>query len=116
MSRRAPKLRLADYRLIPEPVTVAEWDATPGLREWIEQRIAAATDVESRWGATHRKILAAHPYSMIAGGRAGFGCDTCHVGEYGGTVDDGNCATILALAEGYGLEPADGAEVEVHRD
>ncbi|WP_329616500.1 hypothetical protein OG244_28640 [Streptomyces brevispora] len=147
-----------------ELVTVAEYDVTPGLHEWIEgeiqRREQTSRDHQQACGAweyddcvrevrdrlnsgtvatvyrkgagdfmalndpddalrrcaADRKILAAHPYSTVAGGRAGFGCDTCHQSEYGGTEDDGNCATILALAEAYGLEPADEDDVEVIRD
>ncbi|WP_405699063.1 DUF6221 family protein [Streptomyces sp. NBC_01383] len=143
-----------------ELVTVAEYDVTPGLHEWIEgeiqrqeqaalshgdgplweydETLLTVRDAQGGGAVAHvildgtgdhimlndpdaalrrctadRKILAAHPYSTVAGGRAGFGCDTCHQSEYGGTEDDGNCATILALAEAYGLEPAEETDVEV---
>ncbi|MFJ6363416.1 hypothetical protein ACIQIE_19830 [Streptomyces globisporus] len=34
---------------------------------------------------------------------AGFGCETCH--DWDGVPEGrGNCPTILALAEGYGLD------------
>jgi hypothetical protein len=65
-----------------------------------------------------RKILAAHPYTTTVinpncGPRnAGFGCETCH--DWDGVPEGrGNCDTILALAEGYGLDPAGDADVEV---
>ncbi|MFJ1648024.1 DUF6221 family protein [Streptomyces sp. NPDC088258] len=163
-----PKLRLADLRLIPEPATVAEWDVTPDLREWIEGEIqrqeeaahghsqpSGAWDFDScvrevrdkanggtvatayRHGtgefialndpadvlrrlAADRKILAAHPYTTnvinpsYGEHTAGFGCETCH--DWDGVPEGrGNCTTILALAEGYGLEPADDGDVEVIR-
>lgn len=174
MTRRAPKMRLT--RGPSEPVTVAEWDATPGLHAWIEgeirRREEAARDAtegpwsaehpEGRWGddpearligrgkilgtlsndynghlnadhielhgpdavlrrcAADRKILAAHPYTERAinpgygPSRAPFGCETCH--DWDGVPEArGNCDTILALAEGYGLEPVDETDVEVIR-
>jgi hypothetical protein len=115
------RLALGDLKHTPKsPVTVAEWDATPGLREWIEQQIAAAPEADARWSEAHRKILAAHPYTTRvinpAYGKhsAGFGCETCH--DWGGVPEGrGNCDTILALAEAYGLEPAGEADVEVIR-
>lgn len=67
--------------------------------------------------AADRKILAAHPYTtrVINPGygpqSAGFGCETCH--DWDGVPEGrGNCPTILALAEAYGLEPADETDVE----
>ncbi|MYR36380.1 hypothetical protein GTX14_04855 [Streptomyces sp. SID4944] len=70
--------------------------------------------MEDRWCAAHRKILEAHPYTnevvspIYRAKGADFGCVTCHVtaDEYGGTDTEGrgNCPTILALAEGYGLD------------
>jgi hypothetical protein len=151
------------------PVTVAEWDTTPGLHEWIEGEIkrleAAARDHQQACGswefdsfvhevrdrcnagtvaavyrdgtgqfimlndpdavlrrcAADRKILAAHPYTtrVVNPGygphTAGFGCETCH--DWDGVPEGrGNCATILALAEGYGLEPAGEDDVEVIRE
>ncbi|WP_406078765.1 hypothetical protein OG337_29140 [[Kitasatospora] papulosa] len=67
-----------------------------------------------------RKILAAHRYSTQVvnpsyGPRsAGFGCETCH--DWDGVPEGrGNCPTILALAEGYGLDDEDNADVEVIR-
>lgn len=167
MTRRAPKMSLT--RVSRTPVTVAEWDATPGLHEWIEGEIrrreqaahaaqracgsweydsfvhevrdrcnagTVATvplegpgefialngpDVELRRCASGRKILAAHPYTTrvvnpgYGAQSAGFGCETCH--DWDGVPEGrGNCATILALAEGYGLEPAGESDVEVVRD
>ncbi|MEU0991255.1 hypothetical protein [Streptomyces sp. NPDC005953] len=117
------KLRLADFLRVSDPDpdfdTVA-FDVTPGLHDWIgglldkAQAAAEIDSVEDRWCAAHRKILEAHPYTdevvsplyRVKG--ADFGCATCHVGadEYGdGHVEGrGNCATVLALAEGYGLD------------
>lgn len=172
MSRRTPrKLSLDAYRTKPELVTVAEYDVTPGLREWIKEEIDQREEVaqnhqqaDGRWEydsfvheirdldnagtvasvfregtgrfiemndpddalrrcASDRKILAAHPHAeatpdwAVAYGLPNppFACETCHIDEYyvsGG----GNCDTILALAEAYGLEPADKAEVEIVRD
>lgn len=150
MTRQLPKMHLARGPRVP--VTVAEYDVTPGLHEWIEgeikRREEAATPLvglgtcpdyghcqpecshevgvnESaailRWCAAHRKILTAHPYTTRVinpvDGRpsAGFGCETCH--DWDGVPEGrGNCATILALAEGYGLEPAGERDVEVIRD
>lgn len=163
MTRRAPKMRLARV-----PVTVAEWDVTPGLHEWIEGEIRRREEAARSHGegplweydgtllavrdatgggavahvflngtgdhimlndpdatlrrcAADRKILAAHPYTTrvinpVNGLQsAGFGCETCH--DWDGVPEGrGNCATILALAEGYGLEPADENDVEVVRD
>ncbi|WP_234341957.1 DUF6221 family protein [Streptomyces sp. NRRL F-4707] len=170
-------MRLANIARGPNvPVTVAEWDATPGLHEWIEgeirQREEAARDAtagpwfaehpEASWGeekdaeiigqgkllavlayernghlnadhialngpdyvlrrcAADRKILAAHPYTTdvlnpsYGPHTAGFGCETCHDWD-GITEGRGNCDTILALAEAYGLEPAGKTDVEVIR-
>lgn len=71
--------------------------------------------------AADRKILAAHPYTTrvvnpVDGSHtAGFGCETCH--DWDGVPEGrGNCATILALAEAYGLETASEADVEVVDD
>lgn len=57
--------------------------------------------------AADRKILAAHPYTtrVINPGcglqSAGFGCENCH--NWDGVPEGrGNCATVLALAEGWG--------------
>jgi hypothetical protein len=57
--------------------------------------------------AADRKLLAAHPYttrviSPLCGQEsAGFGCETCH--NWDGVPEGrGNCATVLALAEGWG--------------
>lgn len=55
--------------------------------------------------AAERKILAAHPYTtrVVTGygeHTAGFGCENCH--NWDGVPEGrGNCATILALAEGW---------------
>ncbi|MFB7707872.1 hypothetical protein [Streptomyces sp. NPDC056105] len=101
-------------------VTVAEWDVTPGLHEWIEEQ-AAASGADARWSRAARKILAAHPYTTEVlnpcyGPRtAGFGCETCHDWD-GATEGRGNCETVLALAEAYGLDPAGDDDVEVIRD
>lgn len=154
---------------VKAPTTVAEWDVTPGLHEWIEGEIkrregtARAPRHPSRvWEYDHvcgevrdqanagtvaflgrddpaglhielhdpasalrrcaadRKILAAHPYTWnvvnpsYGTHGAEFGCETCHDWD-GVTEGRGNCATILALAEGYGLEPAGERDVEVIR-
>ena len=54
-----------------------------------------------------RKILAAHPHTTRVinpsdgSASAGFGCETCH-GWDSVPEGRGNCATILALAGGYG--------------
>lgn len=94
---------------------VIEYDVTPGLHEWIGEQIDQAQtaaeigSVEDRWCAAHRKILEAHPYtnSVVApdygAPGAPFGCQTCHDWD-GATLGFGNCATVLALAEGYGLD------------
>jgi hypothetical protein len=100
----------------PEPgAHVFEYDVTAGLHQWIGEQIdraqAAAEigSVEDRWCAAHRKILEAHPYTEwvvnpnYAAHGAPFGCQTCHDWD-GATLGMGNCATILALAEGYGLD------------
>ncbi len=70
--------------------------------------------------AADRKILAAHRYSTqvvnpsYGPHSAGFGCETCH--DWDGVPEGrGNCATILALAEAYGLDDEDNADVEVVR-
>ncbi|MYX14374.1 hypothetical protein GTY67_13305 [Streptomyces sp. SID8374] len=70
--------------------------------------------------AADRKILAAHPYSTqvvnpsYGPHSAGFGCETCH--DWDGVPEGrGDCPTILALAEGYGLDDEDNADVEVIR-
>lgn len=152
MSQRPRKLALADTRTEPAPVTVAEFDVTPGLHEWIEDEIKRREDAAlpalglgtcPDWGhcdsecthevwannsadivrrcAADRKILAAHPYTSrvvnptYGPHSAGFGCETCH--DWDGVPEGrGNCATILALAEAYGLEPAGDGDVEVVRD
>lgn len=171
MTRRPGLMRLADITNAPQvPVTVAEWDVTPGLHEWITGEIAkveaavrAAEKAQGReWGtrwdgrtdtfqlidnlglpvaegmlsgtaalaalhdpakvkrrcAADRKILAAHPYTTRVvnpsyGLRtAGFGCETCH--DWDGVPEGrGNCATVLALAEAYGLDDAEDDDVEV---
>lgn len=97
---------------------VVEYDVTPGLHQWIGEQIdraqaaAEVGSVEDRWCAAHRKILEAHPYtdSVVYPNYgpygAPFGCQTCHDWD-GMTVGNGNCATILALAEGYGLDDED---------
>jgi hypothetical protein len=90
----------------------------PWAAEWMER--AAPTLGYARCAAD-RKILAAHPYTtrVVNPSRgkhsAGFGCETCH--DWDGVPEGrGNCATILALAEAYGLEPAEDGNVEVVRD
>jgi hypothetical protein len=121
MTGRGPKVRLANVVHSPKvPVTVAEWDATPALHEWIEQQVAAAPERDAHWSRAARKILAAHPYTtdVLNPGygqhTAGFGCETCHDWD-GVTEGRGNCPTILALAEAYGLELVGDGDVEVIR-
>ncbi|MFJ8929221.1 DUF6221 family protein [Streptomyces sp. NPDC102364] len=145
------------------PVTVAEWDVTPGLPEWIADQVARREttarahvddplweydselrsvrevtdgravahvftdavgdhimlndpDAVLRRCAADRKILAAHPYltfdARYSNGIS-FGCGTCHSDGDGFDYAGGNCATILALAEAYGLEEPGEQDVEV---
>ncbi|RPK56250.1 hypothetical protein EES43_24720 [Streptomyces sp. ADI96-02] len=119
------KMRLADLRRLSDDDPDFDYgkvtfDVTPGLHDWINglldkaQAAAEIGSVEDRWCAAHRKILEAHPYTsevvspIYRAKGADFGCITCHVtaDEYGGTDTEGrgNCPTILALAEGYGLD------------
>lgn len=173
MTRRPALRRLTNTDAPQVPVTVAEWDVTPGLHDWIEGEIkqaeANARDAEKEQGpawrthwdarldsfqlvdsadlpvaehmqpgvaalaarndpssiarrcAADRKILAAHPYTTrvvnpsYGPHGAGFGCETCH--DWDGVPEGrGNCATILALAEAYGLDDAEEDDVEVIRD
>ncbi|MYS70361.1 hypothetical protein GTY88_07925 [Streptomyces sp. SID5926] len=171
MTGRGPKVRLSSITRNPKRlVTVAEWDTTPGLHDWIQGEVArregaarlvgyeriSSTDYlcESKYLLLHRgeeadagpemdpdladhvalngpdavlrrcaadrKILAAHPYTtdVLNPGygphTVGFGCETCHDWD-GVTEGRGNCTTILALAEAYGLDPADDGDVEVIR-
>jgi hypothetical protein len=164
------KLEFRDFKPRRQvPVTVAEWDVTPGLPEWIEgevrrredaarlvgyERITTADylcetkylllhrgdkadagpemdpdlaahialhgpDAVLRRCAADRKILAAHPYltfdARYSNGIS-FGCGTCHSDGDGFDYAGGNCATILALAEAYGLEEPGEQDVEVRRD
>jgi hypothetical protein len=98
------------------PVTVAEWDVTPGLREWIAQEAANAPASEARWSRLALKLLAMHDYSDLPSKRGpGFYCDPCHVDD--GVIEGGgNCPTILALAEAYGLdEPGEDGTIIVSR-
>ncbi|WP_069766045.1 hypothetical protein [Streptomyces sp. LUP47B] len=149
MNRPHRKLKLNNRTTTPQPVTIAEWDVTPGLHEWIESEIKQREDTAAPlvglgtcpdWGhcqpdCTHpvatnnatdilrrctadRKILAAHPYTTrvinpaYGPHSAGFGCETCH--DWDGVPEGrGNCATILALAEAYGLEPPGEQDVEI---
>lgn len=62
--------------------------------------------------AADRKILAAHPYTtrVVNPGcgmqSARFGCENCH--DWDGVPEGrGNCATVLALAEGWGWKDDD---------
>lgn len=164
------RLTLGDLKPLQRmPVTVAEYDVTPGLHQWIEgeierreqaarshgdgplweydETLLTVRDAEGGGAVAHvfldgtgdhitlnnpdavlrrcaadRKILAAHEYAESTSDWAPayglpmppFACETCHIDEYyvsGG----GNCATILALAEAYGLEAAGEADVEVVR-
>lgn len=158
-------LTLADIKRGPKvPVTVAEWDVTPGLHEWIEGEIKRQEEGEqpphgrdcnalpspqsccnsgdycecaeyngfdaancdcpwpaaiTRQAAAARKILAAHEYSPFdpkCEQGITFGCGTCHADGDGFGYAGGNCATILALAEAYGLDQPDEQDVEVVRD
>ena len=165
MSRPTSKMQLPPDPKVP--VTVAEWDVTPGLHEWIEGEIKRRKEAARSHGegqlweydearsmirdaaegsavarvflngtgdhimlndpdaalrrcSADRKILAAHPYTTrvinpaYGPKSAGFGCETCH--DWDGVPEGrGNCATILALAEAYGLEPVDEQDVEVIR-
>ncbi|MFD6656930.1 DUF6221 family protein [Streptomyces parvus] len=170
MSTRPLRLNQLRKHGAPEELaTVAEWDVTPGLHEWIESEIqrqekAARSADQGQWAATRekyeewdggvesstagtvanchaeeaqhialhapasvlrrcaadRKILAAHPYTTqvinpsYGPHSAGFGCETCH--DWDGVPEGrGNCPTILALAEAYGLDDEDTADVEVIR-
>lgn len=167
MSCPPPKMRLTGG--LRRPVTVDEWDVTPGLHAWItgeiERREGAARGHQQSGGsweydsfvheirdldnagtvafvplegtgrfiemndpvavlrrcAADRKILAAHSYTTrvvnpsYGPHGAGFGCETCH--DWDGVPEGrGNCETILALAEAYGLKPAGENDVEVIRD
>lgn len=116
MSRRQPaRTGLPGSETIPVTVTVADWDVTPGLHDWIGQQIRAAEAAGADGAATlrrcasDRKILAAHPYTTVVinpgygPATAGFGCETCHDWD-GVTERRGNCDTILALAEAHGLD------------
>ena len=144
-------LTLGDLKRGPRaPVTVEEWDVTPGLHVWIageiqqlEEKAKPLVGVGTcpSWGhcqedcfhpdgvgtngaglvlrrcAADRKILAAHPYIVIpherrARPRPTFACETCHVDD-GYVSGGGNCATVLALAEGFGLDDENDADVEV---
>lgn len=141
------------------PVTVAEWDVTPGLHEWIEQQIVKAeaeppphgqwcnahptggcgcglepcdcdgfdsANCDCPWpaaivrqSAAARKILAAHEYAPFDSKYSqgvGFGCGACHADGDGFGYAGGNCATVLALAEAYGLDEPGEQDVEVIRD
>jgi hypothetical protein len=101
--------------VLPLGAHIIEYDVTPGLHEWIGEEInraQAAAEIgsaEDRWSAAHRKILEAHPYTdqvinpNYGKHGASFGCETCHDWD-GVTQGYGNCNTILALAEGYGLD------------
>jgi hypothetical protein len=97
------------------PVTVAEWDVTPGLPEWIAQQAADAPASEARWSRLASRLLAMHEYVHFPSKRGpGFYCDPCHVDD--GVIEGGgNCPTILALAEAYGLEEPGEQDVEVRR-
>ncbi|MFJ8923836.1 DUF6221 family protein [Streptomyces sp. NPDC102415] len=164
------KLRLDDLRLGGAPeelVTVAEYDVTPGLHEWIESEIrrreqaahghqqacgaweydhcvqeirdlrnagtVAAVyregagefmalkdpDDALRRCAADRKILAAHeciPHDPRFSNGVAFGCGTCHKDGEGYEYAGGNCATVLALAEAYGLDEENDAAVETVHD
>lgn len=131
MRRQPRKLSLASVKSDPDADydTVA-FDVTPGLHDWIgglldkAQAAAEIGSVDDRWCAAHRKILEAHSYTnevvspIYRMKAADFGCATCHVAgdEEGELVEGrGNCDTVLALAEGYGLDDEDNADVEAVR-
>ncbi|MFI5880827.1 DUF6221 family protein [Streptomyces sp. NPDC051554] len=79
-----------------------------------DARFIAANDPAAvlRRIAADRKILEEHPHTtrVVNPGcgmqSAGFGCENCH--DWDGVPEGrGNCATILALAEGWGWKDGD---------
>jgi hypothetical protein len=86
-----------------EQVTHASWiELHPAFDAFLPD-----PDAVLRRIASDRKILEAHPYTtrVINPGcglqSAGFGCETCH--NWDGVPEGrGNCATVVALAEGWG--------------
>ncbi|KOG77888.1 hypothetical protein ACZ90_02350 [Streptomyces albus subsp. albus] len=104
-----------------EVVTESGLLVADGLGPAVAGHIAAGDPATMlRWCAADRKILAAHPYTTrvvnpsYGPHSAGFGCETCH--DWDGVPEGrGNCPTVLALAEAYGLDDEDNADVEVIR-
>jgi hypothetical protein len=95
--------------------TTAEWDVTPGLHDWVEQEVANAPASDARWSKLAQALLAMHKYMHSPSKRApSFYCETCHVDD--GIIEGGgNCETVLALAEAYGLDEPGEQDVEVIR-
>lgn len=56
--------------------------------------------------AAHRKILELHEHVAVDGidFDNGFGCGICATSQLWGTLTKGWCATVTALAKGYGIE------------
>lgn len=86
------------------------WSCSPPHSPDADHIVTHSPDNVLRRCAADWKILAAHPYTTIVinpqhgSHNAGFGCETCH--DWDGVPEGrGNCDTILALAEGYGLTP-----------
>jgi hypothetical protein len=85
----------------------------PDLHGWISDKVTEAeigalrSDDASTVGtlrrcAADRKILAIHAYS--GGSYEPYACDGCGSDDIGALVDHANdCATLQALAEGYGI-------------
>ncbi|WP_411096000.1 DUF6221 family protein [Streptomyces sp. 020-2-3H-GM] len=104
-----------------EVVTESGLLVASGLSPGVAGHIAGnAPEATHRRCAADRKILAAHPYTTrvvdpsYGPHTAGFGCETCH--DWDGVPEGrGNCPTILALAEAYGLDDENNADVEVIR-
>ncbi|MEU0098280.1 DUF6221 family protein [Streptomyces sp. NPDC006267] len=104
-----------------EVVTESGLLVASGLSPGVAGHIAGNDPASAlRRCAADRKILAAHPCTTrvinpsYGPHSAGFGCETCH--DWDGTPEGrGNCPTILALAEAYGLDDEDNADVEAVR-
>lgn len=89
-----------------EAISPSPWTAGPNEDESVAH--IAANDPESvlRRCAADRKLIAAHPVNRDVinekpDGMHGFGCFTCH-NEDLLTIGYGWCASLRALAEGYG--------------
>ncbi|XCM28838.1 DUF6221 family protein [Streptomyces parvus] len=107
--------RTDSFEVVTESGLLVASGLTPGVAGHVAGNDPAAT---LRQCVADRKTLAAHPYTtqIINPGygprSAGFGCETCH--DWDGVPEGrGNCATILALAEAYGLDDEGNADVEV---